>query len=72
MGFDANRVAKIREAIADPELRVTAVRDASDVRVFEVGGDRDQPLERSLGEIACERAFDPHPGWRGHIEAAPR
>jgi uncharacterized protein (DUF362 family) len=72
MGFDAENVPKVREAIADRELRVTAVRDASEVRVFELGAGDDRPRERALGEITCERAFEPHPGWRGHIESATR
>ncbi|GAG32527.1 unnamed protein product, partial [marine sediment metagenome] len=35
MGFDEQKLPKLREAMADPDLRVTAVRDASDVRVYE-------------------------------------
>jgi uncharacterized protein (DUF362 family) len=72
MGFDAQNVPKVREAIADRELRVTAVRDANEVRVFETATGDDRPRERALGEISCDRGFEPHPGWRGHIEAGLR
>src|SRR6185436_1515502 len=37
MGFDLRHIPKVREAIADRGLRVTAVRDADEVRVFEIG-----------------------------------
>lgn len=72
MGFDERKIAKIREPMTDPDLRVTAVRDPSEVRVFEVWGNEERPRERALDEIGAERAFDAHPGWRGHIERAPR
>jgi uncharacterized protein (DUF362 family) len=69
MGFDEANVPKIREAIADPELRVTGVRDPRDVRVFQVWGSEERLLEQDLDGIAAERVFQPHPGWRGHLEA---
>jgi uncharacterized protein (DUF362 family) len=72
MGFDERCIPKIREPIADPVLRVTAVRDPSEVRVFEVWGGEEQLREQRLDEIESEHAFEPHPGWRGHLERAPR
>jgi hypothetical protein len=71
MGFDERKIAKVREPMNDSELRVTAVRDPGDVRVFEVWND-EPPRERALAEIGAERVFDPHPGWRGHVEREPR
>ena len=72
IGFDERKIAKIREPMTDPELRVTAVRDPGDVRVFEVSGGDEHPREQSLDEIEADRAFEAHPGWRGHVERTPR
>jgi hypothetical protein len=58
--------------MADTTLRVTAVRDPSEVRVFETWGDEERPRERALAEIRAQRVFEAHPGWRGYIERAPR
>jgi uncharacterized protein (DUF362 family) len=69
MGFDERNIPKIREPMRDAALRVTAVREPGDVRVFETFGD-DEPRERALDDIAAERSFEPHPGWRGHLERA--
>ena len=69
MGFDWQRVPKVRESLESDTLRVTEVRDPADVTVWEsreqAGGD---PEPRSLDQIRCDRTFEPHPGWRGHIE----
>jgi uncharacterized protein (DUF362 family) len=70
MGFDERAIPKVREPIADRALRVTAVRDPDDVRVFEIENGEEHARERRLDEIACQRIFTPHPGWRGHIERA--
>jgi len=72
MGFDERNVPKVREPIRDPELRMTAVRDPGDVRVFEVWNGEEQLREQRLDEIASEHVFEPHPGWRGHLERAAR
>jgi uncharacterized protein (DUF362 family) len=71
MGFDWQRVPKVRELMRDRGPRVTAVREPSDVRVFETSGEPVAPRERALAEIVCERPFQPHPGWAGHIERSP-
>jgi uncharacterized protein (DUF362 family) len=68
MGFDERRIPKIREAMAEETLRVTAVRDPSDVRVFEAADPGADPVSRRLDEIAHEGVFEAHPGWRGHVE----
>jgi uncharacterized protein (DUF362 family) len=66
MGFDEQRIPKIREAMRDEGLRVTDVRRVEDVRVGEaVAGD---PTLRGLDDIVCDRVFRPHPGWSGHLE----
>jgi uncharacterized protein (DUF362 family) len=72
MGFDERNIPKIREPMADAKLRITEVRRADDVRVFELAEGDASPRERRLDELACARVFDPHPGWRGKLERAPR
>ncbi len=72
MGFDERNIPKVREPMADARLRVTAVRHPDDVRVFEVSAGDARPAERRLEELAADRAFEPHPGWRGVLERAPR
>ena len=71
MGFDWQRVPKVRELMRDSGPRVTAVREPADVRVYEATGSASTPSERTLEEIPCERPFQPHPGWAGHIERSP-
>jgi uncharacterized protein (DUF362 family) len=66
MGFDWRRIPKIREAMAGDTLRVTQVREPADVTVWESEGGVRQAV--SLADIACQRPFAPHPGWRDHIE----
>jgi uncharacterized protein (DUF362 family) len=68
MGFDWERVPKVRALMRDDGPRVTAVRAPEDVRVFEASDAHAPPRERALKEIDCERPFRPHPGWAGHIE----
>ena len=71
MGCDWQRVPKVRELMRDSGPRVTAVREPADVRVYEATGSASTPSERTLEEIPCERPFQPHPGWVGHIERSP-
>jgi uncharacterized protein (DUF362 family) len=66
MGFDWRRIPKVREAMALDTLRVTRVREPADVTVWECEGGGRQA--RSLADLTCERPFEPHPGWRDHIE----
>ncbi len=68
IGFDERRIPKIREAMAGERLRVSAVRDPEDVRVVEVVRSDAGSVARRLDEIAGERVFVAHPGWRGHVE----
>jgi uncharacterized protein (DUF362 family) len=69
MGFDWQRVAKVREAMRDGGPRITAVREPADVRVFETPAEPVAPRELALAEIRCDKPFQPHPGWRGHLES---
>jgi uncharacterized protein (DUF362 family) len=66
MGFAAERIPKIREAMRDAGPRISAVRDPAQVRVHEVSAGRGEPSERTLDAIPCKR-FQPHPGWLGHL-----
>jgi uncharacterized protein (DUF362 family) len=68
MGFDERRIPKVWEAMQDPGPRITAVRAASDVVVGEATESSFEILERALDELARERMFTAHPGWRGKIE----
>jgi uncharacterized protein (DUF362 family) len=68
MGFDERCVPKVREAMADTGLRVTRVREPSDVVVFEVPATTFAVRELGLDDVCNEQQFDPHPGWRAHIE----
>jgi uncharacterized protein (DUF362 family) len=68
MGFDEERIPKLREAMRDPGPRVTAVRSASDVSVVEVEAEGGAARTLRLEEVACARPFRPHAGWAGHLE----
>ena len=72
MGFDERNVPKIREPMKDEQLRITSVREPGDVRVFESNAGDGRLDERRLDEIRCDRVFEPHPGWRGHLERETR
>jgi len=68
MGFDENRIPKLREAMQDAGPRVTEVRRAEDVQVREVSTESFAVRSRGLDELRAERAFVPHPGWQGFVE----
>lgn len=68
MGFDENRIPKLREAMHDRGPRVTEVRRSEDVRVYEVSAESFEVQTRALDDLCAERIFAPHPGWRGFIE----
>jgi uncharacterized protein (DUF362 family) len=72
MGFDEQKLAKLREPMADEGPRITAVRSSSDVRVGEVARDSAEVEDRGLDEISWDRAFVPHAGWIGHVERNSR
>ncbi len=68
MGFDEKKIPKVREAMEDQDLRVTAVRKPDDVLVFQIWSDDDEIHSGKLDSIRTTRAFAPHLGWRGHVE----
>jgi uncharacterized protein (DUF362 family) len=72
MGFDEAKIPKIWESMKRDELRVTDVRDPSEVVVAEVNADDFGERELRLEDLRAERAFAPHPGWRGHLERRVR
>lgn len=68
MGFDERKLPKLWETMQDPGPRVTAVRDSSEVRVYEITAEAPEPRALRLDALPSERPFVPHPGWRGHVE----
>ena len=68
MGFDEQKLAKLRGPMQDEGPRITGVRSAADVRVGELARGSAEVIERSLDEISWERDFVPHAGWVGHVE----
>ena len=77
MGFDAEQLPILREAMHERECPVTAVRSADEVEVMEIDASADasapaEPVARRLGRLAAGTPFTPHPGWRGRIERARR
>ena len=70
MGFDAHRIPKVWQAIADPGPRITSVRDPSEVEVTEVDTESFSFTSASLDDIRSPHPFVPHAGWRAHIEGS--
>jgi uncharacterized protein (DUF362 family) len=71
MGFDEERLPKLREPMRDPVLRITDVRSPEDVEVWETDASSFGVQRRRLGELEASRPFAAHSGWRGHIERSP-
>lgn len=71
MGFDEQKLEKLRGPMQDDGPRITAVRRASDVRVGVVERGGDGVEERDLDAISSERTFVAHAGWIGHVERDP-
>jgi uncharacterized protein (DUF362 family) len=72
MGFAEERIPKLYEPMHDEKLRITKVRSADDVAVFEHSAGSDTPAKRSLDDIACTRPFVAHPGWASHLAKTQR
>lgn len=70
MGFDETRVPKVQAAMADTGPRITDVRSADDVAVFEASRMDFSVAATSLAMLAPARTFTAHPGWKGALEAA--
>ncbi len=68
MGFDEAKLPKLHEAMSDRGPRITKVRRSSDVILAEVSA-TDFVIQRvSLDQLASDSPFEPHMGWKGHIE----
>ena len=67
MGFDVEQIPKVREAMRDEGMRVTAVRSPDDVEVAEARPGRGAPRITALRELPRGASFAPHSGWRGHL-----
>ena len=68
MGFDEQKLPKVRESMRDETLRITGVRNPADVAVVEVDAASFDAADRRLDDLRAERTFTPHPGWAGHVE----
>ncbi len=68
MGFDEDRIPKIREAMTDSGPRITAVRSPKGVLVVESQRGSFEARETSLSSLRADRPFRPHIGWRGQLE----
>jgi uncharacterized protein (DUF362 family) len=67
MGFCEDQLPKLCGPMRDDTLRITQVRSADDVAVFELQADSNTPAERRLDEINCQHPFVAHPGWASHL-----
>ncbi len=72
MGFDETQIPKLIEAIRDPGPRITAVQSPADVTVGEVGPGAAALRDRALDQIESPHPFEPHFGWKGHVERRRR
>jgi uncharacterized protein (DUF362 family) len=70
MGFDEQRIPKVREALAATELPIGGLRGAAELQVVAADAEG-RTREVALAALAPERGFLPHSGWRGHLEAGP-
>jgi uncharacterized protein (DUF362 family) len=68
MGFDEENLPKIRESMRADNLRITSVHRTDQVRVVEVNGESFAKNEKTLEELSASKPFNPHPGWRNHVE----
>ena len=72
MGFDEAKIPVLREPMADePGPRITEIRHPDDVEVFQVSPESPEPSRVPLSALERDPAFEPHFGWKGHIEADP-
>jgi uncharacterized protein (DUF362 family) len=70
MGYDEQRIPKLREAMRATALRIGRLRRPEDLRLVEADADGTM-REIGLEALAPERSFAAHPGWRGHLETRP-
>ncbi len=72
MGFDEQKIPKIREAMRDTGARITRLHDPGEVRLVEASTDDFRVRARDLDELCPERPFSAHPGWSGFVERRAR
>lgn len=68
MNFDPERIPKVREFMRAGFLRVSEVRNPSDVEIGEPKEQGGSCEVYALDDLSSEFTFVPHPGWVGHIE----
>lgn len=68
MGFDERKIPKICEPMQMNTLRVTQIRDASDLCIAEVAIPDFCIAEKAVDQLVSHRTFVPHYGWTNHIE----
>jgi len=71
MGFDWERIPKVREALRAGVLPLGELRAPEEVVVRELGPGEEAIREQPLAALEPLRPFEPHPGWRGVLEARP-
>lgn len=69
MGFDESRIPKIHDVMTDTRgPRLTDIHSTEDVAIH-VTDDASGPARVvSPNALSCDTPFEPHPGWKGHIE----
>jgi uncharacterized protein (DUF362 family) len=67
MGFDEERIPKVREALRAP-MPLGRVRGVEDVDLVEVDAADGRTRSVPLASLSCDDGFRPHSGWRGHLE----
>jgi uncharacterized protein (DUF362 family) len=68
MGFDWQKIPKVREAMTRDTLRITQVTDPADVEIGECAMEGGPPVAKRLADLAIAHRFEPHAGWQGHVE----
>jgi hypothetical protein len=68
MGFDEQRIPKIREAMAATSLRITSVKRVEDVEIAELSDENQRIRKQPLDGLSAQNAFIAHAGWRGFLE----
>ena len=73
MGFDERKHPEGPRADGDRDAaRDGGARARRRARVRGLDGDARPRERRARRDRAAERVFEPHPGWRGHVEREPR
>lgn len=70
MGFEPSRIPKIWECLHDQGPRVTHVRGPADVEIAEVDATAFTTVSLPLESLESRHLFEPHAGWKGHVEGS--